>query len=154
MPHLRIEHRVVPAGPSIADSIANAALFYGLVHALAGAPAGPDLSFAQSRANFYAAARDGLRAEVVWHGKQVPLRQLLLTELLPLARQGLAILAIADADIAYYLGIIEARIASGQTGSRWQQAFVSRHGRDMQTLTLAYLERQRSGLPVHEWALS
>ncbi len=154
-PHVRIEHRVVPAGPSIADSIANAALFYGLVHALAGASAwrGPALSFAQSRANFYAAARDGLRAEVVWRHGRIPLRQLLLTELLPLAREGLATLAIAEADIAYYLGIIEARIGSGQTGSRWQQAFVARHGRDMQALTLAYLERQGSGLPVHEWAL-
>jgi hypothetical protein len=152
-PHVRIEHRVVPAGPSIADSIANAALFYGLVHALADVPAWPALSFAQSRANFYAAAKDGLRAEVLWRDAKVSLRQLLLTELLPLAKQGLATLAIAEADIAYYLGIIEARIGSEQTGSRWQQAFVDRHGRDMQALTLAYLECQRSGLPVHEWAL-
>lgn len=155
-PHLRIEHRVVPAGPSIPDTIANAALFYGLIHALGRTPSlTGQLPFAQSRTNFYAAARNGLGAELTWLGGQrVTARQLLLEELLPLARRGLSMLAIDPVDSDAYLGIIQARIATGHTGAHWQRAFVARHGRDFGALTSAYLERQRSGAPVHEWGLS
>ncbi|HRZ24246.1 MAG TPA: glutamate-cysteine ligase family protein [Candidatus Contendobacter sp.] len=153
-PHLRIEHRVMPAGPSIPDTIANAALYYGLVHELARAtpPVTAMLDFAQCRANFYAAAREGLRAEVVWlNGRRGSLRQLLLEELLPLARRGLRALDIHAADMNEYLDLIAARIASGRTGADWQRRFLARHGPDLSALTLAYLERQRSGEPVWRW---
>ncbi len=156
-PHLRIEHRVAPAGPSIPDMIANAALFYGLLHRLGRTAPLPEhsLPFAQSRANFYNAARHGLQAEVIWlNGRLVELRQLLLQELLPLARQGLESLDINPADIDTYLGIIEARLSSGRTGAAWQRAYVARCGGDRQALTAAYLRWQRSGLPVHEWGLA
>ncbi len=154
-PHLRIEHRVMPAGPSIPDTIANAALYYGLAHELARTvpPSGPPLDFALSRSNFYSAARDGLRAEVVWlGGRRLPLRQLLLEELLPLARRGLEALELDAADVTLYLDIIAARVISGRTGADWQTRFLAQHGPDLATLTLAYLDRQRSGRPVHEWA--
>ncbi len=154
-PHLRIEHRVMPAGPSIPDTIANAALYYGLIHAVARArpPVSTRLDFAQVRANFYAAARDGLRAEIVWlNGQRLPLRQLLLETLLPLARNGLRALEIDAADITDYLEIIATRVKTGCTGADWQQRFFTRHGHDLTTLTLAYLDRQRSGRPVGEWA--
>jgi hypothetical protein len=153
-PHLRIEHRVMPAGPSIPDTIANAALYYGLVHGLARAmhPIGAALEFTQCRANFYAAARDGLQAEVVWlNGHRLPLRQLLLEELLPLARCGLLALEIDATDVKEYLDIVTARVGSGRTGADWQQRFLARHGPDLTALTLAYLDRQRSGRAVHEW---
>ncbi|HHW78193.1 MAG TPA: glutamate--cysteine ligase [Xanthomonadaceae bacterium] len=154
-PHLRIEHRVMPAGPSIPDTIANAALYYGLIHALARAPSpvSAALEFAQCRANFYAAARDGLRAEVVWlHGRRLPLRQLVLEELLPLAHRGLLALEIDAADVTEYLGIVAARVRSDCTGAAWQRRFLARHGSDLTALTLAYLERQGSGQPVQTWA--
>lgn len=155
-PHVRIEHRVVPAGPSVIDTIANAALFYGLVHALAKDSVAPEkcLSFAQSRANFYGAARDGLRARVVWlDGKRIALQPLLLETLLPLARRGLKGLDIDKADIDNYLGVIQARVATGRTGAHWQRAFTARHGLCMKALTEAYLKCQQGGLPVHEWEL-
>ena len=152
-PHLRIEHRVMPAGPSIPDTIANAALYYGLAHELARAPVGVALDFTHCRANFYAAARDGLRAEVAWpNDRRRPLRQLLLEELLPLAQRGLLALGIDAADATDYLDIVAARVESGRTGSDWQRRFLARHGPDPSELTLAYLDRQRSGRPVHEWA--
>jgi gamma-glutamyl:cysteine ligase YbdK (ATP-grasp superfamily) len=153
-PHLRIEHRVMPAGPSLPDTIANAALYYGLIHALArmSPPVATGLDFAQCRANFYAAARDGLRAEVTWlKGQRLPMRQLLLEELLPLARRGLSGLGIDRADATDYLDLITARVATGRTGADWQRRFLTRHGSDLIALTLAYLERQRSGKPVAEW---
>ncbi len=153
-PHLRIEHRTMPAGPSIPDTIANAALYYGLIHALARMtpPVSTLLEFADCRANFYAAARDGLRAEVVWlNGRRSSLRQLLLEELLPLARRGLRALEIDPADVTDYLGLIAARVESGRTGAEWQRRFLARHGPDLATLTLAYVKQQQGGQPVHEW---
>ena len=154
-PHLRIEHRVMPAGPSIPDTIANAALYYGLVHELARAtpPVDATLEFAHCQANFYAAARDGLQAEVVWlNGQRSPLRRLLLEELLPLARRGLRTLDIHAADVADYLDLIAARVESGRTGANWQRRFLARHGPDLSALTLAYMDHQRAGKPVSEWA--
>jgi gamma-glutamyl:cysteine ligase YbdK (ATP-grasp superfamily) len=154
-PHLRLEHRVMPAGPSLVDMLANAALFYGLIQQLATADTAPEsrLSFEQARRNFYAAARDGLRADLVWlQGKALPAQQL-VSALLPLARQGLKHLAVDDADIDLYLGIIEGRLANGMNGAGWQRAYVAHHGHDMTALTCAYREHQRTGRPVHEWAI-
>jgi len=153
-PHLRIEHRVMPAGPSIPDTIANAAFYYGLVHGLARAWPSPTLDFAQCRANFYAAARDGLRAEVIgFNGQRLPLRQWLLEELLPMAHRELLTLEMDTVDVTDYLDIIAARATSGRTGADWQRRFLKRHGPNLAELTLTYLERQQGGQPVHEWAV-
>jgi len=81
------------------------------------------------------------------------LRPLIGDILMPLAREGLARLGIAPEEGRYWLDIIAERVASGQNGAAWQRAYVERHGADMQELTLAYLERQASGLPVHVWPL-
>ena len=156
IPHLRIEHRVVPGGPTIVDAIANAALFFGLMQVLidAGEPAEPHIPFATARDNFYAAARYGLDARITWYdGEKGTLRSLLQQQLLAQARAGLESLEIDHHDIERYLGVIEARLQSGQTGSAWQRAWVARHGNDMAAMTAAYLERQDAGSPVHAWDL-
>jgi len=156
IPHLRIEHRVVPGGPSIADVIANAALFFGLMQSLMTQAEPPELqlAFTGARDNFYAAAQHGLDAHVTWlNDQRGVIRTLLLDRLLPLARAGLRELEIDAADRERYLGIIEARVRSGQTGSAWQRAWAKQHGRDMAAMTLAYLQRQDSRSPVHEWDL-
>jgi gamma-glutamyl:cysteine ligase YbdK (ATP-grasp superfamily) len=153
-PHLRIEHRVAAAGPSVADTLANAALFFGLVQSLAtdAPPPESQLSFEQARANFYAAAREGLRSRAIWmNDREMTMRDLLLEKLMPLARQGLDALGIAREDNEYYLGIIEARVKSGRNGAEWQRSYVEKHGADMRALTVAYAAHQRSGAPVHEW---
>ncbi|HFD81561.1 MAG TPA: glutamate--cysteine ligase [Gammaproteobacteria bacterium] len=155
-PHLRIEHRVLPAGPTVVDGIASAAFFYGLVHALATREQAPEtqLPFATARDNFYAAARDGLDAQITWlEGRRQPVSQLLLEQLIPLARFGLGLLEIDAADRDRYLGIVRDRIVNACTGAGWQRAWVARYGRDMQALVEGYLERQDSGAPVHEWDL-
>ncbi len=154
MPHLRIEHRVLPAGPTVIDSIASAAFFYGLVHALATRDVAPEISlpFACARDNFYAVAREGLDAQVTWlDGRKLPVQTLLLDQLVPLARYGLGLLEIDEQDRDLYLGIVKDRIRNACTGANWQRAYVARHACDMQTLTEAYYERQQSGAPVHEW---
>jgi hypothetical protein len=154
--HLRIEHRVVPAGPSIVDSVANAAMYYGLVQALSQLETAPEhaLPFATSRDNFYAAAQKGLECHLTWlNGTKSGAQSLILRYLIPLAWAGLTQLHIDTESIKYYLGIIEKRVENRCNGAAWQEAFVSKYGDNMQTLTRAYLERQNSGLPVHEWDL-
>ncbi|MGD8525873.1 MAG: glutamate-cysteine ligase family protein [Thioalkalispiraceae bacterium] len=155
-PHLRIEHRVVPSGPSLVDTIANAAFYYGLVTALSEQQSAPEsqLSFDRAKDNFYNAARHGLRASQKWlTGKDVNLRELCLETLLPMAEHGLDSLGISDDDGDYYLGIIEQRVEKEMNGAQWQQQFVSHYGRDMATMLQAYLDRQQSGEPVHQWTL-
>ena len=155
-PHLRIEQRVLPAGPTITDMMANAALFFGLARYLSDLPEAPEsmFSFDQARDNFYAAARDGLQSQLVWlDGRAFDARTLLLEEILPMARQGLVSLGIHQRDIDLNLSILEARIKSGQTGAAWQRAYRAKHQCDALHLVAAYLERQRSNAPVHEWEL-
>ena len=155
-PHLRIEQRVLPAGPTIADMIANAALFFGLAHYLATMREAPEaaFSFNLARDNFYAAARHGLQAKLAWLDDcTIEARILLLEEILPMARQGLVALGIDKTDIDRNLGILESRIKSGQTGAAWQRAYREKYQTDSLHLVATYLERQRSGAPVHEWAL-
>jgi len=153
-PHLRIEHRVVSAGPSVPDSIANAALFFGLVHVLATADTPPEtrLSFADARANFYVAARQGLDATLKWlDGRRLSAQDLLLAELIPAAREGLARLGLDGVDARNYLDIIDARVRGRRSGRAWQCAYAAACGRDMQALTAAYLAHQERHVPVHEW---
>jgi gamma-glutamyl:cysteine ligase YbdK (ATP-grasp superfamily) len=154
-PHLRIEHRVVPAGPSVIDTIANAAFFYGLVASLAEQERPPEqqLEFFQARDNLYAAARYGIQAQAVWldgwRGRMIDL----LPQLIVLARQGLERLGCTASVSDYYLSIIEQRLQTQQTGAAWQLAYLDRHGGDMTELVATYRERQESGKPVHAWEL-
>lgn len=153
-PHLRIEHRVVPAGPTIVDSIANAAFFYGMIYGLPYDEALGKLPFPLARENFYHCAKNGLHALVDWPGIDLNrIRDILLKRFIPLARKGLTDLEINNADINKYMGIIEKRVESGQNGAEWQRSFVSRHGRDMEALTRRYLHHQNTGLPVAEWEI-
>jgi hypothetical protein len=155
-PHLRIEQRVLPAGPTIADMMANAALFYGLAHFLAGMGEAPEsiFSFDKARDNFYTAARNGLHSQLTWlDGSLADAQTLLLEEILPMARQGLETLGIDEADIDQNFDILQSRIKCGQTGAAWQRTYREKHRCDSLRLVAAYLERQRSGAPVHEWAL-
>ena len=76
-----------------------------------------------------------------------------LDELLPLAQRHLLALELDAADVTDYLRIIAARVRSGRNGADWQRRFLARYGADWAALTQAYLERQRSGAPVHEWTV-
>lgn len=155
-PHLRIEHRVLPSGPSIADQVANIALYLGIVNALAWLPTAPEetLPFSVARENLYAAARRGLDARLTWlDGSQMSARSLLLECLVPGAAQGLARFGLESGEIDRYLGIIRYRLQTGQHGAAWQREYFRACGRDVFALTAAYLERQQSGLPVHQWNL-
>ena len=91
-PHLRVENRVLPAGPTVTDVMANAAFYYGLVHMLAEAerPVWTRMSFAAAHDNLMEGARHGIEARLYWPGLgEVPAAELTLRRLLPLAFEGL-----------------------------------------------------------------
>ncbi len=153
-PHIRIEQRTPSAGPTVIDTIANAAFFYGLCQNLCEQLQTQRtlLPFAQAKDNFYQAARHGLETQIVWLNEQKQrLPQLLENELLPRAALGLQSLHINAADITLYLDIIRQRVASLQNGSTWQYRFMQKYPGDFVAMTRCYLDNQRRNRPVGEW---
>lgn len=156
-PHLRIEHRTIPAGPTMLDCVANCAAFIGFVRGLVdeSEPIEERIEFDKIHENFYAAARDGLDADVWWlDKKKVNVANLILEELLPNASKALQSLGLSSEEIDRYLKVVEERVDSRQNGATWQREWVQKNGRDFPALTLAYADRQESGVPVHKWDLS
>ena len=158
-PSLRIEHRVPPSGPSIADCVANAAAFVGatlsLTEDFAARAAESILPFETLRQNFYICARDGINAELTWlDGKKVSVRELFVRELIPRAEKALLQNGVARDDVAEYLEIIRERAMLGRNGASWQASFVDKHGggaAGMAAMTRRYWELQREGKPAHLW---
>jgi hypothetical protein len=155
-PHLRVEHRVLPAGPTLIDMVANMAFFYGLVEWLARERVAPELKlpFSTAKQNFYEAARLGLAARIDWYdGGRWGIARLIQQVLLDQARKGLEALRVDGELIDRYLNVIEQRVATELTGAAWQRGFLERYGRDFAALTCAYRDRSASGTPVHAWDL-
>jgi gamma-glutamyl:cysteine ligase YbdK (ATP-grasp superfamily) len=160
-PHLRVENRVLPAGPSVADVIANAVFYYGLVRALAESerPVWTQMSFATAAENLHAAARHGLAAQLYWPGLgEAPVPELVLRRLLPLAREGLCRWGMESAHADRLLGVIEQRCLNGRNGAGWQIATTDRlteHGAGRQDalrlMTQRYIEHMHTNEPVHAW---
>jgi len=152
-PHYRIEHRVVAAGTSANDIVANSAFFVGLMLSYLQAEQAIEevIPFASAQGNFYRAAQYGLQAQVQWVSGSVNLQRLILDSLLPKADLGLQQIGLPGAERRRWLSMIEQRVRSGRTGSSWQTGWVARHGRDWPGLVQAYAERQALGRPVHEW---
>jgi CBS domain-containing protein/gamma-glutamylcysteine synthetase len=160
--HLRIENRALPGGPTVLDEMANAAFFIGLMSALPAeyGDISKRMTFDDAEANFFAAARHGLSAQLNWiDGKRHTAPALILDHLLPLAREGLRQSGIDGVDIDRYLGTIEERVQVGQTGAQWMlkslAAMRDEGTSDMRQrkLAAAALERQQVGDPVHRWTI-
>ncbi|MCA9526555.1 MAG: CBS domain-containing protein [Myxococcales bacterium] len=163
-PHLRIENRVLPAGPTVLDEVANAAFFFGLMAAFTDeyGDMARVMPFDDAKANFVAAARLGLKAQFTWVGGATSTAaELILKQLLPLARSGLAARGIDSSDVDRYLGTLEERVLSGQTGAQWALSSIAGMPRDRSTpharlcwLTAGMRARQWTGQPVHRWTLA
>ena len=164
-PHLRIENRVLPAGPTVIDSIANTAFYYGLLSGLANAstPIWQAMSFEAARDNFFQAAHHGLDAKLYWPkvSAQVPVPELVLRHLLPIAREGLSAWEVDSDSIDRYLGIIEQRVLAERNGATWQIGTYRRlvdesdleRPAAMAELVRRYQKMSTSGEPVHTWEI-
>jgi hypothetical protein len=162
-PHVRVENRVLPSGPTVVDAMANAAFYYGLLRALAEEerPVWSQMSFSAAEENFHAGARDGIEARVYWPGLgEVPAAELVVRRLLPLADDGLSRWGV-DSDVRdRLLKIIERRCVLMRNGASWQSDafhhFYDDRGMDrwdaLREMTLRYREHMHSNEPVHEWA--
>ena len=159
-PHLRIEQRVLPSGPTIPDEVANMALWLGLMIELGATieDIADRMAFDDARANLYGAARDGLAARLTWLDGETHLAQpLILDHLLPIAQAGLDRAGVQAADSRRYLGIIDQRVRSLRTGSRWMlnslaaMKGAASSGARSTALVNAMVARQKSGKVVSEW---
>ncbi|NYD41575.1 glutamate-cysteine ligase family protein [Nocardioides panaciterrulae] len=159
LPHLRVENRLLASGPTVADTMANAAFYFGLVRRLAESPRPlwSQMSFSAAEENLHVAAREGIEAQVYWPGVgQVRATELVLRRLLPLAKEGLDDWGVSAEESDRLLGIIEQRCLTGTNGAEW---FVRRMARraDMERFDalratlLDYRERMHSNEPVHAW---
>ncbi|GIL24814.1 glutamate-cysteine ligase family protein [Actinocatenispora comari] len=163
-PHLRVENRVLPAGPTVADMVANAAFFYGVVRQLCeqDRPIWTQMTFSSAEENFHTAARDGIESRLLWPALgEVPATELVLEHLLPLAYQGLDEFGVDAAVRDRLLGIIEGRCRTGLNGAQWQVETVAKLEDDRQldrhqalaAMLQRYCEHMRDGNPVHTWPI-
>jgi hypothetical protein len=163
-PHVRVENRVLPSGPTVVDVLANAAFYYGLVRVLADEerPIWSQMSFSAAEENFHIGARDGIEARVYWPGVgHVPVAELVLRKLLPLAYEGLDRWAIDPADRDRLLGIVERRCVTASNGATWQSRQFHHLYEDqrlervdaLREMTLRYREHMHSNEPVDSWPL-
>jgi gamma-glutamyl:cysteine ligase YbdK (ATP-grasp superfamily) len=161
-PHLRVENRVLPAGPTVADTMANAAFYFGLVRALAEheRPLWSQMSFSAAEENFHVAAKQGIDAHVYWPGLgQVPATELVVRRLLPMAHAGLDSWGVLPEERDRLLDIIEKRCIVGQNGASWFaerfQEQVGDNGGDrldaLRATLNQYRDRMHTNEPVHTW---
>ncbi|MFF9118009.1 glutamate-cysteine ligase family protein [Streptomyces massasporeus] len=161
-PHLRIENRVLPAGPTVADIIANGAFYYGLTRALVDEdrPVWTRMSFSVAEENLHTAARDGIDARLYWPGVgEVPVTELVLRRLLPLAHRGLELTGMDAAWREPLLGIIEQRCVTGRNGALWQvemvhhleKAGISDRREALRQMTRTYMDYMHMNAPAHTW---
>jgi gamma-glutamyl:cysteine ligase YbdK (ATP-grasp superfamily) len=161
VPHLRIENRVLPAGPTVIDVLANAAFFFGAMRGLAEheAPVWDQMSFQAAQDNLYAGARLGMDAHLYWPGVGwARPDELVLRKLLPLAHDGLRSCGMSDAARDRYLTVIEQRCLTRRTGAGWQRSTVqtlTARGADrpaaLAGMLRGYVEHMHSNQPVHAW---
>lgn len=159
-PHLRIECRVIPAGPSVVDEIANACFWVGMMEGMADKTKDITklLSFADVKDNFLKASRYGIDSSFNWfNSKKISACDLVLKELIPLARKGLEKHKVHKRDINKYLGIIEQRAKKHMNGARWQlRSFTSLKEKvnvdeALTILTASIHKNQKDNVPVHKW---
>ena len=161
-PHLRIEARMFPAGPTVLDEMANAAFWLGLME---GYSRRVDditklITFDEAKANFYAASRGGMSKQFTWFNhKKYYAKDLILNEMLPVAKEGLKNRGISNKDIKKYLDVIEKRVKNDVTGSDWMldtyRQFSDKASKEeiLTLITMATIKNQKAGLPIHKWKI-
>lgn len=159
-PHLRIENRVLPSGPTLRDEIANAAFWFGMMKGMPDRYSDiPELvDIDQAKENFLKAAQYGLDTKMMWlDNKPVSTQELIIDELLPVAENGLRSADIDRDDVELYLGIIKERVGSGKNGANWLIKSFQNLKKEMSresalySITSALVKNQQGDQPVHTW---
>jgi len=163
IPHLRIENRVLPSGPTTVDEIANAAFYFGMMSGLMNEAADipQKLRFSDAKNNFLQACRSGLECHFNWFdGETLPATELILNQLLPVAREGLKSSGINESDINRYMDVIEQRAISKQTGAKWAIKSITEMDKEVhpdekvRAIVASMHRNESSQKPIHEWPLA
>lgn len=165
-PHLRVEMRALPGGPSPRDMAANVAFMVGLTLSVAAEIGwmARSMPFDMARRNFYTAARQGLEAELLWPSPTAPSPRPahapdLVRRLIPRAADALVMAGVDRREAEGLLELVHARADHGATGASWQRRALAALERDLSRdealarLTEEYVARCREGAPVAEWTL-
>ncbi|MDR5657421.1 hypothetical protein RH831_09535 [Halodesulfurarchaeum sp. HSR-GB] len=153
----RIEFRPIPAQPTVRDSVAFQAAFAGLLeqmrqyeHPLY------DLPWDVARENFYAAMRDGLRADLTYltaDGTEATEIDTIFGDLLEQAQAGLRRRGLTGETAARYLWPLRRRVRQEITPASWKRNRVREHlqdGADLETavgkMQETYVQTQRRTL--------
>ena len=161
-PHLRIENRVLPAGPTTRDEMANAALWLGAMigYGEEYKDIRDFISWEDVRDNFGKAARYGIDTKFTWFkDRKVSALDLMLEEVIPLARKGLEKQGVDGGEIDTYLGVIEERAKSQMSGARWQLRAFTKLRKEVSrdeaasVLTACIIKNQEQQIPVHKWPM-
>jgi len=162
--HLRVELRAFPAGPSIVDMLANAALAIGLAKSLQSSIKEllPAIPFTYCTANFYRAAQKGMAAELFWPSTQQSQPEYftvpsILEKLLPRLPESLDAMGFLQEDVAGLLEVINERLATRQTGAQWQLNKLVELRKDMHKrealveMLHQYQTNSDANIPVARW---
>jgi len=162
MPHLRIENRVLPAGPTVKDEIANAALWLGCMVGLSDHvdDIRDEIGFIDTRDNFGKAAKFGVDSKFTWFKDRKVSAIDLVKELSGLAREGLKSMQVDSADIDQYLAIIDERVEMHMNGARWLLRSYTKLREEtnsdeaLSVITHNIINNQKNNdLPGHMWPL-
>ena len=163
-PHLRIENRILPSGPTVIDEVANACFWLGMMNAFDDHYAGIRklMDFDTAKFNFLTSAFNGFEAEIKWfNDTKVQIPELIKKELLPIAREGLEKNGVNKEDIDKYLGVIEERNEVRQNGTSWiinsySSLMKEDLGREEMpiAITASMIHNAKKEMPVHEWPLA
>ncbi|TDR18389.1 CBS domain-containing protein [Marinicella litoralis] len=163
IPHLRIENRVLPSGPSVIDEVANSAFYFGLMSGMSQKTddISKDLRFSHARNNFLQACRTGLECHFTWiNGESISATRLIKDELLPIAESGLKSAGLDKQDIERYLTTIEKRVENKQTGAKWAIKSITEMNKDLhpdekvRAVVAEMHDQQAVDRPIHEWPLA
>ena len=163
VPHLRIENRVLPSGPSVVDEVSNSAFYFGLMAGMSQKY--PDITqvlrFSNARNNFLQACRTGLECHFNWiNGESIAATDLIKNELLPIAADGLQQAGVDQADVDKYLGVILKRVESKQTGAKWAIKSITEMDKEIhpdervRSIVAEMEKQQNTDAPIHSWPLA
>ncbi|MFY0673511.1 MAG: CBS domain-containing protein [Bacteroidia bacterium] len=162
VPHLRIECRYLPSGPTVIDEVANMAFWWGLMNNVPKEmkTIAKHYDFDNAKRNFFRGAHLSLNAQFTWFNNESIPAISLIEKLLDMAKVGLTNAGVNQKDINKYLGIVRERVRTEKTGSNWLLKSVEKMGKKTRkedalvAATAAMYQRQQTSEPVHTWPLA
>ncbi|QSG03636.1 hypothetical protein [Natranaeroarchaeum sulfidigenes] len=159
---VRIEYRPLPTQPTIRGNVGLQVLVAGLLRGIVATDHPlTELDHVDAERSFYAAAENGLDADLAWvlaDGEYTEANDEIYGELFDLVRTGLDEQGVSGETTAHYIDPLEARWKAGTTPSSWKldrirTELAAGHSFEnaVERMQQAYREHSRSGTPFSDW---